>query len=85
LQGGRSRELVVRPSGEGTAQVLEGYDRNIFSSHAVLDVINYIHANPIRRGLCESPLDWEWTGARFYEGRLDANLKMDPIPERLRE
>jgi hypothetical protein len=73
---------VVRPSGEGTAQVLEGYYPNMFSSHAVRDVIDYIHANPIRRGLCESPLDWEWSSARFYAGRLD--VKVDPIPERLR-
>ena len=54
-----------------------GFDRNIFKEKAVAKVIEYIHANPVRRGLVESPTDWPWSSARFYEGEKDALLSMD--------
>lgn len=28
--------------------------------------INYIHVNPVRKGLCETPEDWPWTSYRAY-------------------
>lgn len=55
-----------------------GYDRNIFSREALLSAIDYIHANPVRRGLVENPLDWEWSSARWWEGRRkNVKLAMD--------
>jgi putative transposase len=27
-------------------------------------VIDYLHANPVRRGLAANPKDWEWSSAR---------------------
>lgn len=44
-----------------------------------LPIINYIHANPVRRELVNDPLDWEWSSARFWEGRGDSPLRMDEI------
>ena len=32
-----------------------GYDRNIYSDAEVWEKIDYIHANPIARGLCQHP------------------------------
>lgn len=43
-----------------------GYDRNIFSSQAIDASIDYIHANPVKRGLCSRATDWKWSSARFY-------------------
>jgi putative transposase len=43
-----------------------GYDRNLFGESAVLKAIDYIHANPVRRGLCGSPIDWKWSSARWF-------------------
>ena len=54
-----------------------GFDRNIFKEKTVAKVIDYIHANPVRRGLVESPTDWPWSSARFWEGDKDAILSMD--------
>jgi putative transposase len=54
-----------------------GFDHNIFREKTVLSVIQYIHANPVRRGLVADPLDWEWSSARFWEGRRDVALGMD--------
>ena len=44
-----------------------GYDRNLFVEHTIQSVINYIHLNPCRRGLCEMPCDWPWSSAKAYD------------------
>lgn len=43
-----------------------GYDRNISTPKALESSINYIHMNPVKRGLCEKPVDWTWSSARYY-------------------
>ncbi len=40
-------------------------------------VIDYIHANPVRRGLVEGPTDWEWSSARFWEAWPNVPIRMD--------
>jgi putative transposase len=45
-----------------------GYDRNIFTDQELTEKISYIHQNPIRRGLVESPTAYRWSSARFYDG-----------------
>ena len=68
--GGKVERHFWQPGG--------GYDRNIFSTKALMSAINYIHANPVRRGLVEDPLDWEWSSARWWADRRDdAKLAMD--------
>jgi putative transposase len=54
-----------------------GFDHNIFREKTVPTVIDYIHANPVRRGLVERPTDWEWSSARFWDGRTDVPIRMD--------
>ncbi len=43
-----------------------GFDRNLFSPQAIEAIIDYIHTNPVKRGLCERATDWKWSSARFY-------------------
>ena len=43
-----------------------GYDRNLFSVRSIWNEIHYIHQNPVKRGLCEVPIDWTWTSAGAY-------------------
>lgn len=57
-----------------------GYDENLCSDRPVHEVIEYIHANPVRRGLVDSPIDWCWSSARFWEGDGSGPLKMDALP-----
>ncbi|TWT39888.1 Transposase IS200 like protein [Phycisphaerae bacterium RAS1] len=54
-----------------------GIDHNIFQQKTVAAVVEYIHANPLRRGLVAHPTDWSWSSARFWEGRSDVPLAMD--------
>lgn len=44
-----------------------GYDRNMPAADAVDAAIEYIHMNPIRRGLCKTIRDWRWSSARWYQ------------------
>lgn len=47
-------------------QAGSGYDRNYWSTDEILKQIDYIHMNPVRRGLVENPEDWEWSSAGFW-------------------
>jgi putative transposase len=68
-EGSRVRHRFWQPGG--------GYDRNITSTETLRAVIDYIHANPVRRGLVATPEDWEWSSARWYAGLRSVKLKMD--------
>lgn len=54
-----------------------GFDHNVFREKTVADVVEYIHANPIRRALVALGTDWKWSSARFWEGKTDIPLAMD--------
>jgi putative transposase len=43
-----------------------GYDRNFDNEKSVRAVIDYIHLNPVRRGLCQRVLDWKWSSALYF-------------------
>jgi putative transposase len=54
-----------------------GYDRDLKETQTILNEIDYVHANPVRRGLAATPVDWEWSSARFFIGREDVPLQPD--------
>lgn len=54
-----------------------GFDRNIFKEKSVPSVIEYMHDNPVRRGLVSDPLAWRWSSAQFWAGRSDVPIRMD--------
>lgn len=43
-----------------------GYDRNLNTPRAIRASIDYIHANPCRKNLCERAIEWPWSSARYY-------------------
>lgn len=43
-----------------------GYDRNLVSLAAVTRAIEYIHNNPVRRGLSSTPAHWKWSSWKYY-------------------
>lgn len=43
-----------------------GHDRNIFSQKELHEKIDYIHKNPITRGLVAGAADWKWSSYRYY-------------------
>jgi putative transposase len=40
-------------------------------------MIDYIDANPVRRGLVARAEDWEWSSARWYAGLRPVKLDID--------
>ncbi len=43
-----------------------GFDRNLFSPDAITASLEYIHNNPVSRGVCRRAVDWKWSSARYY-------------------
>lgn len=42
------------------------YDYNVWSGRKRVEKLRYIHRNPVRRGLVESPGQWRWSSFRAY-------------------
>lgn len=40
-----------------------GYDSNVEDPEAAVEILTYIHLNPVRRGLVEKPTEWYWSSA----------------------
>jgi putative transposase len=45
-----------------------GYDRNVRRETELVEKVEYIHANPVRRGLVARADEWAWSSARAYAG-----------------
>ncbi len=43
-----------------------GYDRNMVEPKTIRKSIDYIHGNPVRRGLVKEPWEWKWSSARDW-------------------
>jgi putative transposase len=43
------------------------YDFNVLTEKKRLEKLNYIHWNPMKRGLVERPEDWRWSSHRYYQ------------------
>lgn len=59
-----------------------GYDRNIVEPSTLHTTIDYIHENPVRRGLVKHAIDWSWSSAQWYAGVCDdasEGVCIDPI------
>jgi putative transposase len=54
-----------------------GYDRNICNAKALRDIFNYIHYNPVKRGLVSRPEDWVWSSARDWAGISAGPIQID--------
>ncbi len=56
-----------------------GYDGNIWKTRTINEVIDYIHANPVHRGLTDRPTDWKWSSAAALAGITPAPLRVDQV------
>jgi len=56
------------------------YDMNIWSERKRIEQINYMHHNPVKRGLVAQTGDWPWSSWRFYYMEDRSILAMDRMP-----
>ena len=54
-------------------------DRNITCDKTLLQMLDYLHNNPVRRGLVLRAADWKWSSAAAFEGGISP-ISLDPIP-----
>lgn len=74
VRGGRTKRHFWQVGG--------GYDRNVVEPRTLLATIDYIHLNPVRRGLVERASDWRWSSAGWFQGLGESGCELapDPIP-----
>lgn len=51
----------------------------IYSREKLYAMVNYIHLNPVRRGLVQIPEDWDFSSWRFYECGEQAAVDITPL------
>ena len=79
LKVGFVRRLLPRPRHRNSAQTSlfddsqplriwqrRFYDFNVWSARKRGEKLRYIHGNPVKRGLVESPDQWRWSSFRAY-------------------
>ncbi len=59
-----------------------GFDDNVESQDELANIIEYIHRNPVKRGLVTVPEEWPWSSASWYAGDRTGIVRIDPLPAR---
>jgi putative transposase len=57
-----------------------GFDRCVRDAEEMTRELRYIHHNPVKRGLCAQPTDWEFSSARWW-ARHTGDVGPDPLVE----
>ena len=65
-----SKMMDTQPNGSTAIRFWQrggGYDRNMCSVDEIYEKTNYMHKNPVRRGLVGHPEQWHWSSYRAFE------------------
>ena len=55
------------------------YDEIIWTVKQYHETLDYMHFNPVRRGLVSRPEDWPWSSFRCFGGSGEAPLEIDHL------
>jgi putative transposase len=55
------------------------YDFNVYSTEKKREKLEYMHANPVTRGLVGNPSGWVWSSFSFYEKGEVGLVPIDPV------
>ena len=70
----------VQPNGKRNHRFWQrggGYDRNLRSVRDIHEKIEYIHQNPVTRGLVSQQVDYRWSSAMTWKSGGDKPLAID--------
>ena len=62
----RQRNLFGDDEGHRAFWQARFYDFNVWTTKKRVEKLRYIHRNPVKQGLVESPEQWRWSSYRFY-------------------
>jgi putative transposase len=75
-----SLDVALKSLKQETSRILKGnrdhfwqaryYDFNVFTTRKIKEKIDYIHTNPVIRGLASEPEDWRWSSATSALGMV---------------
>jgi len=54
------------------------YDFNVFTEEKRIEKLDYMHWNPVKRGLVEKPEDWPWSSSRYYQTGEQGRVRISP-------
>jgi putative transposase len=64
-------------SGDKPFWKTRGYDFNVTTDKTLRAKLDYMHRNPVTRGLVDQPEQWAWSSYRYYELDDDSLIAMD--------
>ena len=53
------------------------YDFNVWTTKKRVEKLRYMHRNPVKRGLVNSPEQWRWSSYRFYFQGEDGPVRIN--------
>jgi putative transposase len=53
------------------------YDFNVPNEETRIEKLRYLHRNPVKRGLCAKPDDWEWSSFRHYATGVEGLVEIE--------
>lgn len=64
-----AKRLRLVEGGDGPFWQKRYYDRNVRDAHEFSVKLQYLHRNPVKRGLVSTPEEWRWSSYRHYAFR----------------
>ncbi len=58
-------------------------DVYLYSPKVCYTKLRYINNNPVERGLCEHPQDYQYSSAAFYNGQVDSKITLTHLQDLL--
>ena len=55
------------------------HDFNVFSTRKIREKLDYMHGNPVKRGLVKNAAEWMWSSFSYYEKGERGLVSIDPI------
>jgi len=55
------------------------FDFNVWSLKKRIEKLEYMHLNPVKRGLVVHPGEWAWSSCSFYSRRKLGLIRIDPV------
>ena len=55
------------------------YSFEIHAEKKLQEKLDYVHLNPVRAGLVQRAVDWQWSSARWYYENRSVGVKIEPL------